>query len=279
MVQQTLRLKILILPLSLVVAVMFGIFFLKPAISDMLSAQKDLSQKQNQLDSLKMQTQKLSQAQKNWEAMSDDKTLVESALPEKEDVDSYISELFSKASRSGIYLSDLKKDQASSVSEETPAYVCGAVDQNAMPDASASAPIDPNSTSSVTADMTAAMLPQRSCVQMISISMSARGSWEQMLDFLRYLQDMSRVSNIGTVAISSQNTAQPDQNASDVLGAQLSINVFFKNKSLKPDSMAIGQLASQGDFSKAAIEKLRDVVYAPYTVPSVSPGGERNLFK
>ncbi|HLM84085.1 MAG TPA: hypothetical protein VK254_02675, partial [Candidatus Bathyarchaeia archaeon] len=93
MVQQTTGLKVLILPISLVIAVVAIIFFIKPSFSEMMSAKKSVQEKQSQLDSLKSQNQKLQGMKSKWNSLTDEKTLVATALPDLENVDAYVSEL------------------------------------------------------------------------------------------------------------------------------------------------------------------------------------------
>jgi hypothetical protein len=128
MAQQSMSLKVLIFPISLVVAVAVAIFFIKPAFSEMMSVKSSLAEKENQLENLKNQNQKLQNLKSKWESLAEEKNLVATALPEAENVDSYVSELTSKASRSGILLSGIQASQkGGSVSAETaPSYICGA---------------------------------------------------------------------------------------------------------------------------------------------------------
>ncbi|MCX6766550.1 MAG: type 4a pilus biogenesis protein PilO [Candidatus Moranbacteria bacterium] len=283
MIQESIRLKVLILPLSLAIAVIVAIFFIKPAFSDMLSSKNALAGKQTQLENLKSQTQKLQAMKTKWEAMSDEKSLVATAFPETENVDAYISEITAKASRSGVLLTDIKLDQTGGTgTNQNPDYVCSgdltggsaqagtstaapaqSVGASAMPDASGLQTLSGSSSA---------------CLKAITISLTAKGSWEQMLDFFKYLEDMNRISNIEALTLSTQTQAQ-DQATSDILSADISANAFFKEKS-QSDSLALASnLASQGSFNQKSLDKLKETIYAPYDVPAVSPSGQRNIFK
>jgi Tfp pilus assembly protein PilO len=282
MIQESMRLKVLILPLSLAVAVIVAIFFIKPAFSGMLSSKNELAGKQAQLENLKNQTQKLQAMKTKWEAMADEKNLVAAAFPETENVDSYISEITSKASRSGVLLTDIKLDQAGSAgTSQNPDYICsgdltGGLAQAGVSSAAAAAPVAPGA--SDTSGLQTLPGSSSACLKAITISLTAKGSWEQMLDFFKYLEDMNRISNIESLTLSTQAQVQ-DQASSDILSADISANAFFKEKAQSGGMALANNLASQGSFNQKSLDKLKETIYAPYDAPAVSPSGERNIFK
>jgi len=276
MIKQSMSLKMLILPLSLALSVILAIFFVKPYFSEMTAAKKSLVEKQAKLDELKKQTETLQQMKSKWEALGDDKTLVGTALPEVESVDAYLSEISSKASRSGVLLSDIKLDQQNSAASN-PAYICGESPAGTSSPAADSSSYLPASAGG-SASNAAAANPASSCLRSMKITMAVKGSWEQMLDFFKYLEDMNRLSNTIEISISSEVQVQ-GQAASDLLTANISTNAFFEESHQFNDIALVSNLVSQGGFSQKSIDKLKNVVYSLYTAPSVSPGGERNLFK
>jgi len=281
MINQLIRLKILMLPISLVLTVVAIIFFIKPAFSDMNAEKTIISQKQSQLDGLNGQSQNLKKLASDWTSLGDEKTLVEAALPETENIDVYMSELTSKASRSGILLSAVQLEEGSSSSESAVSYVCG---ENAA-GSLASAPIPvPSGVSAgleasgnVSADLAGS---SGSCLKTSKVSITAKGTWEQLLDFFKYLEDMNRISNIDKAEVSVDNQAQgQDQAISDLLSINVSISVFFKEGKQIGSAMLAASPAGQTQLNKKAIEKLKEVIYSPYAAPLVSPSGERNIFK
>ncbi|HUD08557.1 MAG TPA: type 4a pilus biogenesis protein PilO [Candidatus Saccharimonadales bacterium] len=279
MIQESMRLKVLILPLSLAIAVIVAIFFIKPAFSDMLSSKNALAGKQAQLENLKNQNQKLQAMKTKWEAMADEKNLVATAFPETENVDSYISEITSKASRSGVLLTDIKLGQAAGVgTSQNPDYICSSDSTGASTAASA----QPVGAAAMPDTSGLQTLPGSSsaCLKAITISLTAKGSWEQMLDFFKYLEDMNRISNIEALTLSTQAQAQAqDQASSDILSADISANAFFKEKAQSGSMALSSNLASQGSFNQKSLDKLKETIYAPYDAPAVSPSGQRNIFK
>lgn len=278
MIQESMRLKVLILPISLAISVIVAIFFIKPAFSDMMSLKDALAGKQTQLDDLKGQSQKLQAMKTKWEAMADERNLVTTAFPETESVDSYISEITSKASRSGVLLSDISLNQASSGGAgSSPDYICSgdSIGGVAQVGAAATSVVPGASDASGSQNLSAA---PSSCLKSVAISLSAKGSWEQMLDFFKYLEDMNRISNIESVTLSTEASSQ-DQASSDILSAAISANAFFKEKSQNGSMALATNLATQGVFNQKSLEKLKETIYAPYDVPTVSPSGQRNIFK
>ena len=273
----------LILPLSLAIAVIVAIFFIKPVFSDILSSKNALAGKQAQLENLKNQNQKLQAMKTKWEAMADEKNLVATAFPETENVDSYISEITSKASRSGVLLTDIKLGQAGSVgTSQNPDYICGDDLTGGMAQAGASTTASAQPVGAAAAPDTSGLqtLPGSSsaCLKAITISLTAKGSWEQMLDFFKYLEDMNRISNIEALTLSTQAQVQ-DQASSDILSADISANAFFKEKDQSGSMALASNLASQGIFNQKSLDKLKETIYAPYDAPAVSPSGQRNIFK
>lgn len=264
------RLKILILPVSLAVVVVMSVFYIKPYFSDMSSAKATLSQKQEQLAGLKQQNQRLQQIKSEWDALGEEKTLVQTALPEAVDIDSYISEITSKASRSGVLLSGIRINPQGS-SEDGYSYVC----EEVVPEALAPS-VSPKAV--VPAETVPVEPISAGCLEMVAVNMTAQGSWEQILEFFKYLEDMNRVSNVKGATITTQAPSQ-DQAPSDLLNVTVSAGTFFKKRSQAGSLALVNDLISQNGFNKKALEKLRGIVYSLYDVPAVSPAGGRNIFK
>ncbi|MFA6285314.1 MAG: hypothetical protein WC643_02165 [Parcubacteria group bacterium] len=281
MINQSIKLKILILPASLALVVIVIVFFIKPSFFDMNEKKKILSEKQSQLDSLNGQGQKIKELKSDWESLGDEKTLVQIALPESENMDIYISELTSKASRSGILLSDVQKEAvlAGSENAENLPYVCsgsseafpGSTQGGIPAETAAGAPAPANDLSNSTS-------PSNNCLKMVKISIMAKGTWEQFLDFFKYLEDMNRISNVDKVVVAVESQSQ-EQQSSNLLSINISMNAFFKKGRQAGDIMFAAGPATPVELNQKAIEKLKEVIYAPYAAPLVSPNGERNIFK
>jgi Tfp pilus assembly protein PilO len=280
MINQSIKLKILILPASLALVVVAIVFFIKPSFFDMNEKKKILSEKQSQLDSLNGQGQKIKELKLDWESLGDEKTLVQMALPESENMDTYISELTSKASRSGILLSDVQKEAvlAGSENAENLPYICS-VSSEAFPGSTQSSiPAETAAGTSAPNDLSNSTSPSNNCLKMVKISITAKGIWEQFLDFFKYLEDMNRISNIDKVVVAVEDQSQ-EQASSNLLSINISMNAFFKKGRQAGDIMFAAGPATPVELNQKAIEKLKEAIYAPYAAPLVSPNAERNIFK
>lgn len=281
MVNTSMRLKILILPLSLAAAVIVTIFYINPSYSDMNTAKKTLSEKQTQLDTLKQQSQKLEKMKAQWDALNEEKTLVQTALPEAEDVDVYISEVTNKATRSGVLLTDIRLDKTASAAESAP-FVCSAASADAAASSSGGVLASPTAATpagngSGTLSSSPANLSD-DCLNTYKISMTAKGTWDQLLGFFKYLEDMNRISNIGEATISTENQSQ-GQPSSDLLSVNVSMNAYFKEKNQDVSPAFVASFVNQDQLNQKALEKLKAAIYSPYAAPEVSPAGQRNIFK
>ncbi|OGI25243.1 MAG: hypothetical protein A3J76_05340 [Candidatus Moranbacteria bacterium RBG_13_45_13] len=283
MINPTMRLKILILPLAIVVSAAVAIMYIKPAFSSMKELRQSLAVKQAQLDEIKAQNQRIQKIKASWEALGEEKTLVQRALPETKSVDFYVSELTSKASRSGVLLTEIKPgNTASNVANQT--NTCESDSANSSSSGAVQSPTNAPSAnvSSVPTvsgpEAASSAVAVSSCIDTINLNMNAKGTWEQLLDFFKYLEDMNRISNFQTVAITSGGQTE-DQAASDILSVSVSIKAFYKAKSQSALSNMASGLASQAGLNQKAIDKLKNVIFSVYSAPAVSPVGQRNLFK
>src|SRR4030042_2787147 len=148
MIKKSLGLKVLIRPAALAFVVMFAILYLKPAVAEMMAARAKVAAGKQELVSLQDQNAKLSVLKAKWEAM--DKKRVQAALPEDQDIENYMAELYGRVSRSGALLGEFSTDLASGASNSKFSYVCGSVsaaDAAAAGGYSASATPSPENTS------------------------------------------------------------------------------------------------------------------------------------
>lgn len=257
--------KVLILPLAGAFVVMMSVLYIKPAYDQMQSFRKSQAEKQQQLDVLQKQNQELAILKNKWNSMEEERTLVETALPAKNDVENYISELYGRASRSGILLNGITSDEKISTSE---AYICGSLSN---PSVSAA---DLSGTDGSPASIS------RSCVNSVSVKLTASGSWDQIVNFFKYLEDTNRIANITSVSIkSNQKSNSDEQSPSDLVNATVALSVYYKQKSEVNSPSVASDLVSSKGINEDVIKKLNEIVFAPYVAPDVSESGERNIFK
>ncbi|MDD3487463.1 MAG: type 4a pilus biogenesis protein PilO [Candidatus Moranbacteria bacterium] len=266
MIEQTMRFKVLILPLALTLTVVLLVFFVKPAFSDMMQAKNGLEQNQAALANVQAKNQKLQNLKSQWSSLMEDRSLVETALPDSEDVDAFIAEIVSKANLSGVLVSQIDKDQQ--IQSTSSAYICkGGEDAT-----------DASMSDDGTYSEDNALAVSSSCVDPLPINLSVRGSWEQVLELLKYVEDMNRIVNINLINFALSMDSDQEQ-SSDLLTASIGFDGFLKKKDDSTGSVSAENLASQGKFNENALNKLKNSIYAPFSAPSVSSGEVRNIFK
>ena len=308
------RLKILILPLSAIVVIYLSVFVVKPAFSEMIKAKESLKEGKSQLEELRDQNRKLSKIKSDWESM-EDKNLVLASLPKEEDVEHFVSELYQKVNRSGVLLEsvELGENKSASSDGDSLSYVCGSNEGITETESSSSPAVatDSQPTAVGPADGSSDVaLPDAgetpmvgdgealpaatslSCVKAKNITVSINGSWEQVINFFEFLEDMNRVSNIKNVSISSSGDTSGQSSEGEsaegetpvssetMLSVDVSIDIYYKGENKTGISSLAASLAQKGGLSKEIIKKLKDeIVFTPYTAPNVSESGERNPFK
>lgn len=278
MIKKIVGFKVLVLPLSLALAVMLVVLFIKPVFSDMIAARKAVEENRRQLAGLQDQNAKLLALKSKWETMDEDRKQVQNALPEGQDIDNYMDELYGRVTRSGIFLEKFDV-QKSSLSSQ--ASICGEEAAGASAEIAPQTGVNTAASSDNTAFSGTATLPNvsRPCVNATDVRISASGNWEQLLNLLNYLGDTNRIANLKILNISLAGAGQQEGESSDVLSLEMTLQIFDKAKGGVSDIGTINTLASQGTFSEEIISKLKNVVYSVYEEPSVSETGERNLFK
>ncbi|MDI6777602.1 MAG: hypothetical protein QMD77_00240 [Patescibacteria group bacterium] len=280
MVKQIVGLKVLVLPLAVAFAIMFAVLFVKPAFDDMMAARKDVAANAGQLESLRVQNAKLAELKSQWETM-EEKKLVQTALPESEEVDSYMSELYQRVSRSGALLTKFESTKA--VSSENISYACVKSDETSVsggiqPSMQGTTP-DASKMPATPLASGAAPAVSSSCANLATVEISIFGNWEQILGLFKYLEDTNRLANISKVAIRLKEQVVQEGGNSDLLSAGIKLNIFYKPKSETGNMTTISSLASGGSFSEEGLKKLKDVVFSAFEEPGVSEAGERNIFK
>lgn len=287
MVIKSIGIKVLILPLSLALVVMISIVFIKPALVKMNANRKTLAQNEEKLTALQAQTQKMDSLKRAFDAL-EEKKLVAVALPEDESIEDYLSELYQRASRSGVLVTNFSVSEDSSGNSER-AYSCSAVAvaaaQSPVASAGASSTQTPAmSGNSLAADGTgsAGVSPAvPACADISSVQISVEGNWEQLLSFFKYLADSNRIANMEAIEISSrgQSNQQDEAASTDLLSSKITLAIHSKEKKKVSDMNSVNALVAGAGFNQGVLNKLKEIVYAPYEAPLVPETGERNIFK
>lgn len=276
MIKKTIGIKVLVFPLSVGFLIIFAILFIKPVYSDMMTARKSVETNRQQLANLQNQNTKLTDLKTRWDSM-EEKKMIQGALPEDQSIDDYMSELYSRVSRSGMLLKDFATQESSLVSSP---YVCGVGGGTA-----AGATVLPAGGTPATAeglsDTAAAGMPlvSATCANALGVSISLNGTWEQLLGFLKYLGDTNRIANVKSVAVASNVSGQQAESNPDLLKADVVVQVYYKSKSEASNIGTISSLTSGRGFNESVLEKIKNIVFSTYEEPGVSETSERNIFK
>jgi len=213
--------------------------------------------------------------------MDNDRSLTLTALPAGSDIENYISELYGRASRSGVLLSNITSGEKNSA---TDSFVCGSIVNSVVsaPAAETAAASEISGTSKAGNAPIAGKAPAvaQSCVNAISVKLTVSGNWDQIVNFFKYLEDTNRIANITSVDMKSGQQSKSDQQSpGDLISVSADLSVFYKEKSEAGSASTVSGLASGNGFEESVIKKLNEVVFTPYVAPVVSGSGERNIFK
>ena len=262
------------MPLSLVAVLLILILYIQPMYSEVRQLQKAIGESKTELASAQKQTSKLATLANSLQSM-EEKKLVDVALPADGDQEDYLAELYQRAARSGIIMSNITFTEGSG--SVVASYLCGSA--NTAGNASATSTSSSPSASGASASANSSALP--ACAKNQSVAISVMGNWDQILNFLKYITDSNRVANVTGVTLTPSTSNQGTQQgaSSDILNATVNLVTFYKTKSETSNPATILALANGSGFDNNSLQKLKDIVYAPYEVPTVTETGERNIFK
>ena len=289
MIKKSIGLKVFIFPLFLALTVLISVFFIKPAFESMNRIRKTLIEKRKELAVLQAQEQKLSELKKSFESLGkENKDLVMVALPEGENIEDYLDELYQKALKSGVLVSNFAVSEDIAGADST--YTCGfptIASEGLSPvtsetsSAASSKESGGESNLSPMSSTSPVSLASPSCVRSLGVQISIQGNWDQFLSFYRYLADSNRIANLSQVSISSKNQTSPEGLGGDLLAGQIGLTIYYKPKGTAANQLVIEKLANSPGtgLKQTVLERLEKVIYSPYVEPAVPETGERNFFK
>jgi Tfp pilus assembly protein PilO len=282
MVNKFVGLKVLILPLSSAAVIMIAVLFIKPAYSDVNKLKKVIGEDNIQLEQLKEQSTKMKEMESSLSSM-EEKPMVMSALPEQDETDKYLAEFYGRVSRSGVLLKSFKLNE---LNASLPG--CGGV--SGVPLQSPGAGNTPITAGSGLAGAensaaisqpvgTATAASQSSCLKTIGVDVTVSGSWDQVLSFLKYIEDTSRVANIDKVDL-DPGQAGSDQGSGDIISAKVVLNIFSKPKSENANISQVNNLTSGDGLNKNILRKVEGAIYGTfdYNYDTEKTAG-KNIFK
>ncbi len=269
------KLKVLIIPLVAIVVVLLSIVWIKPLISTYLKNKEErIAIEQKYRQAVELQSG-LDIAREKFEDMSEDRALVDFALPSEENGTDFASELNSKANKSGALVVGLSEADATasfSSGQESSSYICSKFGQSSM---------DNNSSTNYSSELAVGSgLEEETdfgqiCADRLIFKLEFRGDWSQVLKLFEYISDMNRVANVSVYSISS--LSEDGQNTG-LLSGSMEVAVFTKKESKRSDFSMLKELAQTG-FNNTAIQKAHEMIFAPFVVPEApAASAGRNPF-
>lgn len=270
MVNSITGIKVIIVPTAFGLALLASILYVKPAFDEMRSIKKEQTELKSQLGKFEDQNKKLINLKAKWDTMSDEKTLVDGSLPIDSSADYFLAQLYEQASKSGVILNGVS---TSAKSLYWGSYVCGSKAGPVVTESSDSSENDSTDTEEVPKSKKSQSAgAASSCVNATTATIDINGTWDQLLNFFKYLGSTHRIANIRSVDISSGNE-------SDILTVEITALVYNKEKTTDESGEIASSLKSGKGFEESVIKDLKAIVFAPYVAPSVSGSGDRNIFK
>lgn len=282
MINKVMGLKVLVLPAALAAVAFLFIFMIQPEYKKMSESRKVVKLKESELAELQKQTVELTELKGVFESIEEEK-IVKAALPENEATESYLAELYQRAVRSGILMSTFSSAGGASGGTTSICGAYGGASETSSGETASetgkSPAVNPNESSS-TGSSLGGPATAASCVKKLDFGINVKGSWDQLLNFFKYLADSNRIANIKGVDLvpSSESVAQ-GQPASDLINANISLSVYYIPKDPTSNVMTLSALAASAGLDKETIKRIRETIYLPYEAPQVSETGERNFFK
>jgi Tfp pilus assembly protein PilO len=279
MINKSVGLKVLILPLSSAAVIMIVALFIKPAYSDVNALKKAVGEDKKQLEQLKTQNVKMKEMKSSLISM-EEKPMVMLALPEREDAEKYLAEFYGRVNRSGVLMKNFKFNESSETLLD-----CGKVSGAPLPSSGGESASVVTGSSAVAVENNAAIsqptgtVPAENCAKTSSIDVSVSGSWDQVLSFLKYIEDTSRVANISKIEIAPGQSGG-DQGMNDILNVRATLDIFSKTKSENANIMQINSLTSEGGINKGILRKIESAIYGTfdYNYETEKTAG-KNIFK
>jgi Tfp pilus assembly protein PilO len=283
MVNKLVGLKVLILPLSSAAVIMIAVLFIKPAYSDVSALKKSIAEDKKQLEQIQAQNVKMKEIENSLSSM-EEKPMVMAALPEQEETEKYLAEFYGRVSRSGVLLKSFSLTGESVESLSSCGTDTGASLLSSGTESSSTAEnggvASTGNVAVVSQSLGATtLINQISCPKTIGIDVTVSGSWDQVMNFLKYIEDTSRIANITKTDINS-GQAGSNPESSDILNAKVSLEIFSKPKSENASIAQVDVLTSGDGLNKNILKKIEGVIYGSfdYNYDEEKTAG-KNIFK
>ncbi len=281
------KFKIIFLPLSVIIAASIFVWAIKPKLDSIKEKRAELNQKKNQLEKIENNIGILKGEVGRISQYSEEKAIVESALPWKDKDADFLSEIYNNALVSGVFIYSLEKKDIKDflVNSE-----CANSSQLtlASQEVTTEEENDGEKNNTVSARATFCKKP----LEKTEVTLKISGEYPNIKGFLEKLIKANRVNKISSIVMNNKSKSEQVSEgsggsiASTGIEADISLLIFSKEKNSK---ISLIQVIDQKDEvinsifnSGADIEKIQELrnnlIIFPTREVSLEGIGKENLF-
>lgn len=263
------KLKILFFPLSIMLALVIFIWMTKPDWNSLKNEKNKLKILEAESDKIDGQLQSLDAAYSQFSKISDDKTLINNAIPPVEKPDELIAEFYLKAKESEVFIVSAKMEGANKNASCSQVAEIPAIEKGLE---------EGDSVSESTTDVPSGPMP---CLSSSNVNLSLAGSYINLKKFLGQIEKMNRFSMTKGFSISKGSAEEQG----DVLSMTVDFEIFTKDQ---PEGFTVAQgLATAtgeallgGKIDKSVIDQYKQSVTDRIFQPvGVEGAGKEDIFK
>lgn len=274
------KVKILLFPLSLVIALAVGVFWVKPEISSALALRTQESEAKARLDQMDQVIANIDTLDRSLEENASDRQFVETYLPKAGSDDVIVDELNFLSSESGMLLvsTDLKpvsSELAKAAAEQVQA-------ENDKAEVAAASPGSLTGTEVSNPDLLFTNSAPDARVRATEVSVSGLGKYDQIKAFIDRVYHANHFQNFVSVDISEKpDVTQGDEKSAKLAPDVLSANIVIRFSALPETKISSGVLLDtfkKSAFDLGVVQDLRGRVANELPALDVTPANRANPF-
>lgn len=284
------KVKILLLPLSIVIAIAVSILWIQPGLSAALALRSQVGEARTRLQQIETVIANIDSLDKSLNENNGNESFVRTYLPEKSSDDRILDQVNFLAGESGVLLISTGVKRLSSEAALAAASVAEAnADKAELEKASASRSLSQLASDGSMENSQPPVFVSSSPearVRSMDLSVSVFGKYEQIRDFIDRIYHANHFQSFMAVAISSrtdqkQGALPSDTPAVSTSPDMLEGNMVIRFGSLPPSSVSQGTFLmafSEPQFNFSPVQSLRERVTRELSPLSVSPSPRPNPF-
>ncbi|MDD3607256.1 MAG: type 4a pilus biogenesis protein PilO [Candidatus Moranbacteria bacterium] len=224
------KLKLFFLPIVLVVTLLVFIYFIKPAWSENGQLKEELAKEQKALEELISKSNSLEKAFNHYQEFSQNKDLINNAIPTSKSEDKLVGEINEAANFAGIAVNEIEFTEQKTTAKAVQAELLQDDQSVANEDSLAE----------------------------VSMDIKVAGEYTQVKKFIELLGSTNRFVKFSLLDISRLKQSD-DQISEGMVSGNISCKVFYKPEN---EVTAIAELISSGDktMNRLLTGKISDVV-------------------